>query len=1276
MRTRSRTQRDVLRDKSGLSTNIVEALGGISLKMILMVVIGTIFAGLITFWAVAASSTGASAGFQTSSVGFEKAVTGADIVVGINANKTSLMKNVAGTKCEVSTWQSGTRDGQTTLKVDRKTVAGACATTTPAVAAGAGDLSQELLFGIKAPVFTYQNLAGRPITFTAAGVATLATAAQPADVKKLDWEDARPYKVTLTLENLDKDTAKVTRKATLASFTNLVNVTPSNAGNHFVPPINPDPIPGPLRITNATRSDTTGAEYAGVKEGVAVTFAGAVCPAGPTKIVVGYAQQGPSPKAAVTTVVNEVLTGADKTVHLGMVANGSTGLISVTASCKADGVEEKASSGYTQTVPSTVLTVAQNAAPEKHDLSWVAVSSLPTSFEVFWSNPTGLLADSAGTTTALKMTTAQKVGTTHGVRTNYEVTPTIDGNSAAGAPGNITTSWPASKASIVTTDVDGSTWTTIVCPAGTSGEYLSRFYQQAGDNTAADSKLATDWSATRAYAHSTPANGRTVFKVSARCASPYSQSEANDASDMAYMPSGGAATVVRATALGDIVGGEREAIKVAFTGSACYFSNSKVVLTWYPEAPSNMSRVIKTITGNFDGSEQRTEMDGVYNGMVGKVTSVVTCTAGTTGTKSYSSADYTQPVPTPDVTVAAGDTPQRNDLSWNKVSSLPVTYTVQWASTNGESYGSEYTTALKYTTVQKNGSVYGQTTTFRVWPKVGDVGGKDGQAKDSTSWPAVDRPDVTTKTTGSSWSVVTCPGGTTAEYAGRYYEQSGTSTDVNWRTATSWSAIRSFADQTPGNGRTVFEAQARCTNAYGNSASAVGSDSAYMPSGGTATVGRAQDSGAVVGGVREGIKVNFTGAQCYKSSSKVTITWSPSAPSVAKDVVKQVGGVYDGTTESTEMITVPNGSVGKAKIDVTCANGTNAGSTDFSTGTYTQQLPSVNITVANGETAEKNVVSWRDVSSLPVTFDLSYVSTNKRTGAVSTTALSHTTNQLLGSIYGQTTTFKVVPRMGDVDGPASTKDDSTAWPKAPTAGSLGFTPSNAAWGKFSWSAGGSCPAGTTREARSVLNKIWDPDTTASTGNFLVGAWTADNLGDSVNHKLNQGYPFQFSVDTRCVGDYSTSPSTDAQSANKWNTWEIPKAPVMNAMANWREKAKQPATSSYEICRNHGTITCTKTPYGSSHQMAYVTYCPYGSKMGASEFNSTAWNGNKFSGAINSWDGWETGGIDRWVTYDNAAYRCETPWTDGNGSESPTSYSAPSTKWFVGGVNNWGASMGG
>jgi len=477
-----RSYQEVLKDKSGLSTSIVETLAGVGLKTISLGIGGALLSTLLVFWVVNTSSAETSSSYQTASIAFEKAVKESSVVIGGADNRIGLLSDTADGNCKVQTWQAGARDGHATLNVDTSTVPGVCKATTPLLALGSGTLSQELAYNIDTPSFTYSNLGGRAITFNAAGTATLATGTMPDGVKLADWNDVRPYSVKLNLSTLDTNTAQVTKKAELSGVTNVVNVSVAqNDQLRYVPAPSTDPVPGPLRITGTNRSTTVGAIYSGAREGVTISVTGGVCGSGPTKLTVSYTQQSPLTAPPVTTVVSIALTGGTVPVDLGQTPNGSSGAIDVTATCIDGGVVEKSSTGYTQLVPAPVLTATQGSPAETHNLSWTSVSSLPASYHVSMTSTNGRSGslDLPGLSTPFN----QQLGTVYGFTSTYKVNATVGSvTSPDSAPASITNNWPA-VAKPTTYNDGGWTygnpntvrwyWTAASCPAGTSAQYIA-----------------------------------------------------------------------------------------------------------------------------------------------------------------------------------------------------------------------------------------------------------------------------------------------------------------------------------------------------------------------------------------------------------------------------------------------------------------------------------------------------------------------------------------------------------------------------------------------------------------------------------------------------------------------------------------------------------------------------------------------------------------------------------------------------------------------------------
>jgi hypothetical protein len=781
MRLERRTRRQVLRDKQGIATSMPDAMGGAAVRVMVIAGVAAVLTGAVAFVAVNAASADTSSGFQNANLAFEKAVHESDVVVGVNTDRIGLLKDVSGDKCEVQTWQGISRDGATALQVDTSTVDGVCTPTTPLLAAGSGNKSIEIVGNITTPAVAYENLGGRDITFDATAAPTLATGAKPTGVKQGDWQDVRPYKVSLTLQSENDKTAAAAKKAVSTGYTNVVNVTPAADDLRYVPSPSDDPVPGPVTITGVQRSTTVGDTFAGAREGVSVSFSGAVCPAAmPTKATISYTQQSPNSASPVTTVLNSVLTGASTTVELGQVPNGSSGAIEVAATCVDGGVVVKDSTAYVQPVPATVLTVTQNAVPEKHDLTWVAVSSLPTTFELRWS--VGDIDDELLTTTsALAYQSVNKPGGNLGLTTTYTIVATVDTNKSPVATAQITNPLPTPPTTTVTSTDTGATWAAITCPAYSTAQYAARYYQQTGTDTTVSWGSLGAWSTSRTLTGvTTPAYGRTVTEVHTRCVADKSSAispEAISATDKFYAPEMINVTAARSTTVGTVYAGAREGLQAIYSGARCYGgTSSKVDVTWQPVTPSGQSNVGTSNTAVLTGAATSVNLTGVANGAKGNLVGAVSCTAGKSSTVTKS-VGYTQSVPAATVSVAQGPNAYTHAVSWSQVSSLPTTFAVGLISTKVPSVNQPVlgtTTSLVYWVQWQQGWTYGADANYSVTATVGSASSASTPVVFTTPWPTTPQGANMTYTRNGyngnfvsgyvKWNYTgTCPAGTTLQ---------------------------------------------------------------------------------------------------------------------------------------------------------------------------------------------------------------------------------------------------------------------------------------------------------------------------------------------------------------------------------------------------------------------------------------------------------------------------------------------------------------------------------
>jgi len=488
MTSNRRTLRDVLRSTKGIASSIPEALAGTVMKIIVFTVVGGVIAGGFAFWAQATASAQTSSAFQNANVAFEKAVRDSDIVTGRSTNRLGLLRDLPGGRCEVQTWQPRTVNGKVSLQVDTRSVAGACTPTTALPTAGSAADTKELVVDVTGPAFAYANRGGRTITFDTNGAATLASGVKPDGVKTADWEDPRPYKVTMTLTSRNDANAAAVKKSVSTGFATLASVadqpTPPGGGPNYVGNLPNVPAPGPVKITGVARSTQAGDLFGGVREGAAVTFTGGYCPGVPTKVTVSFAQQVPSAAPAVSAILNGTRNGSASTVHLAQVPNGSTGTVEVTATCADGGPAASDARGYTQTVPALPMSVTQGSKLNAHNVKWEKISSLPTTYTVTKKSAYGTELDTPVVTTGLAKNYVYTEGMTFGNKTDYTVTATVAGTDVA-ASASITTAWPTVPAAT------GITW------------------KHTGANRA-DPKISLNWSFTTGCPAGTTLNARVL----------------------------------------------------------------------------------------------------------------------------------------------------------------------------------------------------------------------------------------------------------------------------------------------------------------------------------------------------------------------------------------------------------------------------------------------------------------------------------------------------------------------------------------------------------------------------------------------------------------------------------------------------------------------------------------------------------------------------------------------------------------------------------------------
>ncbi|RDV44039.1 hypothetical protein ACR5MH_0595 (plasmid) [Streptomyces sp. L7] len=463
-----------LRGRAGISVNAREEAITTPIRAAQLLLIGGVVVALAGAGSILGASASVSAHADASRIQFERDVRASSVVRGLDDDTVALL-SPDGDSCKVTTWSIAGNAPEKTVRVSSATTAGACTSTTPITRPTGGDMQADQL---AAAAFTYENLGHRTLTFDGSGDPHLESGAKPADVADADWNDLRPYSVSLSITSAVKDLTVGSRERVFTGTTAITNLPAADPNLRYVPPTSQIPTPATLRIASIVRSQSTGTAYSGAREGITVTFVGGVCAAQPTTLTLTYAASSPVGLAPVNTVSAMTLTGAAASLDLAGVQNGSSGLVTLTAACGTGSMTTDASANYHQDVPAPGLTAKQGSSAEQYVLTWTAVSSLATSYEPSWSTSFGT-DDQMPETTALTATKTFALGTTYGATITFWVTAGVGDDSAKSSPAAITTAWPATPAganmTYTRTGYNGNyvsgnvKWNfTGTCPAGTT----------------------------------------------------------------------------------------------------------------------------------------------------------------------------------------------------------------------------------------------------------------------------------------------------------------------------------------------------------------------------------------------------------------------------------------------------------------------------------------------------------------------------------------------------------------------------------------------------------------------------------------------------------------------------------------------------------------------------------------------------------------------------------------------------------------------------------------
>lgn len=470
--------RKALRGNAGITTSIPELIVSLGIKTVITAGLVTAVGAAIAFSAMAQTSSHAGASEQVSGLKFSQDVAAADIVIGKDKAQVAFL-TANGTKCDMVVWRAVTDGKKTSLARDTATLSTACTTTTAIPAATS--MKRAALVADVGPdtTITYENLAGRPLFFNPGPLVGALDPAEPITTGTAveDWEDTRPYKVSLNLSTKGKALLRQVKEADLVGFTQITKFAQAAPDQQLVPNGKPKATPDPVINMRVARSATVPvALVGGVHEGIDVTFTGGTCKDVNTIVKLTYNFLTPTRTAVSKTFAKPAGSTKPLTVALAGVPNGSTGTAVLDVRCNTLDKPQIASANFVQSLPDTTLTVEHGTSPEKHTLTFDKISTLATTFTVGWSSSNGLISGVAGTTTSLTYAAKQTVGSTYGQTTAYTVTPSVNGVTAETEKGSISDAWPAPPVAsglkwVQTTGKnDGtSSWSFAdTCPTGTA----------------------------------------------------------------------------------------------------------------------------------------------------------------------------------------------------------------------------------------------------------------------------------------------------------------------------------------------------------------------------------------------------------------------------------------------------------------------------------------------------------------------------------------------------------------------------------------------------------------------------------------------------------------------------------------------------------------------------------------------------------------------------------------------------------------------------------------
>ncbi len=412
-------------------------------------------------------------------------------------------------------------------------------------------------------------------------------------------------------------------------------------------------------------------------------------------------------------------------------------------------------------------------------------------------------------------------------------------------------------------------------------------------------------------------------------------------------------------------------------------------------------------------------------------------------------------------------------------------------------------------------------------------------------------------------------------------------------------------------------------------------------------VNRSTTTGTVVGGVREGISITFTGAQCSDNAPSTVVTsFVTTIPSGVATVSKTQTTVLTGKATQFELAGVMNGAQGTASIVATC--GADGESTKGSQP-YTQTLPDPTVTAKEQSPISTHKVAWNKVSSLPTTFTGTWTGNDGTKGTIpATSALSATVVHPAYGTYGVTDKYTVTANVSGItsDGAASI---SRAWPTIPTANNFKRSEKSVSPVKeaLSWGYNTTCPVGTT-----LYTQYSEDRTGQSNGSINTTVRATSGFKKNLNgytwapSYALQGYKYGIHVYTECVIN-----STGAASSTKSAVFDFQTGMATPGKPTWASYNVNGYNNNAKNTHVTKSSSCTQSAAACGYWLivTYNAYCPAGSVVVDTHFKSLGWPNEDpalrgpFEHTWGYQDYWQGTTKPEQVTYSEGWYSCQTPW---------------------------------